>query len=127
MRREASLITNSNVKKLGAVCKIINGAFLPKSVLQLNANQVPYAKATDIVADHLTSTKASVLNKLIQKRNAEIANKGAFLIVLTGASIGQIATLDIDAPVNTIKKAPLFAISAFLFCISLFRDRKSVV
>ena len=97
MRPNASVIANSNVKKLGEVCKIINGFFFPKSVLQLIANQVPYAKATDIVVNHLTSTNASVLNKLVQKRNAEIANKGAFLIVLTGASIGQIATLDIDA------------------------------
>ncbi len=97
MRPEASIITNYNVKKLGAVCKIINGFFFSKSALQSITNQIPYAKATDIVADHLSSTKASVLNKLVQKRNAEIAKRGAFLIVLTGSSIGQIASLDIDA------------------------------
>ena len=97
MRPNTSIIIHSNVKKLGAVCKIINGFFFSKSALQSSTNQVPYAKATDIVADHLTSTNASVLNKLVQKRNAEIAKKGAFLIVLTGASIGQIAILDIDA------------------------------
>ena len=97
MQASSIITNNTHSKKLGEVCKIINGIFFQKSVLQLNANQVPYAKATDIVVNHLTSTNASVLNKLVQKRNAEIANKGAFLIVLTGASIGQIATLDIDA------------------------------
>ena len=97
MRLDDSIITNSNKKKLGEVCKIVNGFFFSKSVLQSNINQVPYAKATDIVVNHLTSTDVSELNKLVQKRKAEIVNKGAFLIVLTGASIGQIASLDIDA------------------------------
>ncbi len=88
------------VKKLSEICNIMNGLFVPKTHYQDYGFNIPYIRSADIRLGNTIDSRVNIPKEIVEERKGRIFSKGTLLIAATGATMGQVALLGIDAAID---------------------------